>query len=83
MIRLALTILWPSFVMAGVLEALVFAVVDPADVRMQHIGVEPSPQAIYTLAFLIFWGLLSTSGAISTLLLVEIEEPPAPPRPLP
>jgi len=71
--RLALTILWPSFVMAGVLEALVFAVVDPADVRLETFGVEPTPQGIYTLAFLLFWGLLSTSGAISTLLLVEID----------
>lgn len=71
--RLALTILWPSFVMAGVLEALVFAVVDPADVRLAPFGVEATPQGIYTLAFLLFWGLLSTSGAISTLLLVEID----------
>ena len=73
--RLALSILWPSFVMAGVLEALVFAVVDPADVRLEHFGVASSPQGIYTLAFLLFWGLLSTSGAISTLLLVEVDAP--------
>ena len=29
----ALTILWPAFLMAGVLEMLVFVVVDPSDLR--------------------------------------------------
>ena len=33
MLRTALQILWPAFVAAGVLELLVFAHVDPADVR--------------------------------------------------
>lgn len=69
--RTALTILWPSFVMAGVLEALVFAVVDPRELHFEHYGLEPSPQAVYTLAFLVFWAVLSTSGAISALLLIE------------
>jgi len=75
MSRIALTILWPSFLMAGVLEALVFAAIDPSELHFDHLGFEPSPQAIYTLGFLVFWGVLSTSGAISALLLVE-QDPP-------
>jgi len=31
--RLALCILWPAFLSAGVLDALVFAVLDPHDLR--------------------------------------------------
>jgi len=31
--RQALIILWPAFLVAGVLETLTFAVVDPADLR--------------------------------------------------
>jgi hypothetical protein len=75
MSRIALTILWPSFLMAGVLEALVFAFIDPRELHLEHYGVEPSPQGIYTLGFLLFWGVLSTSGAISALLLIEVDPP--------
>ena len=33
MLRRTLRILWPAFLVAGVLEMMVFAVVDPADMR--------------------------------------------------
>ncbi|HEX6704829.1 MAG TPA: hypothetical protein VF169_08735 [Albitalea sp.] len=65
----ALLILWPAFVMAAVLEALVFAVVDPNG--MQWFGAEPiewSRSAIYSVTFFIFWGVIATSGAITALL---------------
>jgi hypothetical protein len=67
-----LTILWPAFLMAGVLEMLVFVVVDPAN--MMWFGVEPlgwTVQAIYTVTFFIFWGVIATAGAITQLLLAE------------
>ena len=42
-----MTILWPSFVMAGVLEGMVFSVVDPAEMRwLGHVPIDASPQAI-------------------------------------
>jgi hypothetical protein len=65
----ALTILWPAFVMAAVLEALVFVVVDPTDLHWW--GGEPiewSRSAVYSVTFFIFWGVISTSAAISHLL---------------
>lgn len=65
----ALLILWPAFVMAGVLEALVFVVVDPT--TLHWFGVEPlqwSSSAVYSATFLIFWGVIATSGAITHLL---------------
>ena len=64
-----LLILWPAFVMAGVLEMLVFAVVDPSG--MQWFGAEPvewTRTAVYSVTFLIFWGVIATSGAITALL---------------
>ena len=73
--RRALLILWPSFLMAGVLEALVFAVVDPS--QMRWFGAERiawSTSAIYSMTFLMFWGAIATSGALTQLL----EEPGAP-----
>jgi hypothetical protein len=65
----ALLILWPSFLMAGVLEMLVFVVVDPR--RLQWFGAEPldwSPSAVYSVTFLIFWAVISASGVITRLL---------------
>ncbi len=65
----ALLILWPSFLMAGVLEALVFVVVDPG--TLHWFGVEPldwSASAVYSVTFLIFWAVIATSGAITALL---------------
>jgi len=65
----ALMILWPAFVMAGVLEMMVFAVMDPDS--MQWFGVEPlhwTRTAVYSVTFLIFWMVISTSAAITHLL---------------
>jgi len=70
----AMTIVWPSFAMAGVLEGLVFSVVDPAELRwLGHVPIDASPQAVYTLSFLAFWALISTSGALTALLLIDPE----------
>lgn len=69
MIRHALRILWPAFMAAGVLEMLVFAVVDPG--QLHGVGGSPiewSAQAVYTVTFLLFWGTISIAGAITTLL---------------
>ena len=67
----AMTILWPSFAMAGVLEGLVFSVVDPADLHFGHFPVDASPQAVYTVAFMAFWALIATSGALTALLWID------------
>ena len=65
----ALLILWPAFVMAGVLDALVFVVVDPD--TLHWFGLEPvrgAQSAVYSIAFLVFWLVISTAGAITHLL---------------
>lgn len=67
-----LTIVWPAFLVAGVLEMMVFAVVDPADLRWfggPTIGW--SSNAIYTVTFMIFWVAISTAGALTALLALE------------
>jgi len=68
----ALSILWPSFVTAGILETLLFAVVDPA--TLSWFGGEPvalSRQAVYSLTFLLLWGVISLGCSITALLLHE------------
>jgi hypothetical protein len=77
----ALRILWPSFMAAGVLEMMVFAVIDPTDLRW--FGGAPiawSAQAIYTITFLIFWLVISTGGAMTVLLSLESDVLNAPGR---
>jgi hypothetical protein len=68
----ALRILWPAFMVAGVLEAMVFAVIDPAD--MHWLSGPPlawSTQAVYTVTFLIFWAAIASASAITAFLSVD------------
>ncbi len=65
-------IIWPAFLMAGVIEMLVFAFADPADLHwLGGAPVTMSRSAVYTLAFFAFWIILSTAGALTQLLLQE------------
>ena len=65
----AMAILWPAFLMAGVLETLVFALVDPGTLRwFGGAAVELSASAVYTLAFFVFWLVIATAGALTQLL---------------
>ena len=69
-----LRILWPAFLVAGVLETMVFAVIDPGDLRwFGGPPIEWSAQAVYTVTFLIFWGAIATAGAMTALLEIDSE----------
>lgn len=46
---------WPGFLAACVLEALVFSMFDPADAHWLGQGAAPDRQAVYTLSFFAFW----------------------------
>ena len=46
---------WPAFLAACLLEALVFAVVDPSEVHWPGVQGQLPRQAIYTAAFFCFW----------------------------
>jgi uncharacterized membrane protein YcfT len=61
-------IVWPSFLMAGVLELLVFAVVDPQDMHWFGQPFEISRQAIYSLGFFVFWVVTSLAGGLTLFL---------------
>ena len=61
-------IAWPAFLMAGVLEVLVFAMVDPQDLHWLGQPVPLSREGVYTVAFFVFWALAMASRALTTLL---------------
>lgn len=74
--RLGLQVLWPAFVMAGVMETLVFAVVDPAELRpFGSAALDWSRPAVYTASFLLFWGVTAVACSITALLLTEPDRP--------
>ena len=61
-------IAWPSFLMAGVIEMLVFALVDPHDLSWFGQPLDMSRQGVYTLSFFVFWLVVSISSALTALL---------------
>lgn len=68
--RRTMTIVWPAFLLAGLMEMLVFAMVDPHDLSWFGQPMEQilSRQAIYTLSFFVFWSIISLSSALTLLL---------------
>lgn len=61
-------IAWPAFLVAGVLEMLVFAMVDPEDLHWFGQPLPLSRMGVYTLAFFAFWLVTMASSALTTLL---------------
>ena len=76
-------IAWPAFLVAGVLEMLVFALVDPADLHWFGHPLALSREGVYTLAFFVFWALTMASSALTTMLSLspfEVNRCPVPPE---
>lgn len=67
-------IAWPAFLVAAVLEMVVFALVDPSDLHWFGSPLLLSREAVYTLAFFVFWGLTMASSALTTLLALPSSE---------
>ena len=61
-------IAWPAFLVAGVIEMLVFALVDPQSLHWFGQPLALSREAVHTLAFFVFWLLTMASSALTTLL---------------
>ncbi|HBH38334.1 MAG TPA: hypothetical protein DDX06_08120 [Curvibacter sp.] len=82
-LRKLMWIAWPAFLVAGLLEMLVFALVDPQDLHWFGEPLALSRQGIYTLAFFVFWGVTMLSSALTTLLTLspfELNQGPLPAR---
>lgn len=70
-------ILWPAFLVAGVIEMVVFSWVDPSLLSLGH--WQPDRQTVYSLAFLAFWALVAAASALSHWMMAsepaDIEHP--------
>jgi len=61
-------ILWPSFVVAGIGEALFFTLFDPADLRLFGEPLTVSEIAVYTVGFFVFWAFAAAASAMTMFL---------------
>jgi len=62
------SILWPSFVVAGVANSLFFAVFDPDDLLAFGEPVQASRIAIYSIGFFAFWAVAVCSNGLDRFL---------------
>ena len=72
----AIWILWPSFLAGAAGTALLFAILDPVDLRF--VGpLELGRKAGYTLAFFFFWALAAASSWLPGVLQARAGRDPA------
>ena len=74
MIKLAMWILWPSFVAAGIGVGIVFTLIDPDELVVLGNHVHAPRTAIYTLGFFILWAIAACSSAMSCFLAANIQQ---------
>lgn len=61
-------IVWPAFLVAGLIELVVFGMFDPEDMHWFGQQLTLSRQGVYTLSFFVFWVLTMVSSSLTTLL---------------
>jgi hypothetical protein len=63
--KMSMVVIWPAFLAACILEALVFALVDPLELTWGHGPLGWSRQAVYTLAFFVFWAVVALAALLA------------------
>lgn len=61
-------IFWPSFLVACLLEAVVFTFVDPLEIMWPLGDFEVTRQGIYTLGFFLLWSVVGFACALTLYL---------------
>lgn len=61
-------IAWPAFLAACLLQAVVFAFVDPFDIEWARDARVGSRQSVYAISFFIFWAIAMLSSGLTLLL---------------
>ena len=62
-------VLWPAFLMAGVMEMLIFAVVDPNELHwFGQAPIDWPREAIYSVTFFLCWIVTGLSSGLTALL---------------
>lgn len=61
-------VLWPSFIVGGIAEAVFFTLFDPLDLHLFGEPLSLSRTAIYTIGFFAFWLFAAGSSALTCFL---------------
>jgi hypothetical protein len=61
-IQQAISVLWPSFIVAIVATGLFFSAFNPRDLVPYNIDIDISPLAAYSVGFFIFWIIAAVSS---------------------
>lgn len=69
--RLLMTILWPSFLVAGISVGVFFSMVEPQTLVIHGSNVEANDVVVYSIAFFIFWFLGALSSGLTALLMCK------------
>ena len=67
--RKLMAIGWPAFLAACLLQMVVFAVVDPAELHWPGRELAWSRQAVYAAGFFMFWAATLLASAMTALLM--------------
>jgi hypothetical protein len=68
------TVLWLSFLMAGIATGCFFSVIDPLELQYCVDFPEVSRTAAYSIGFLLFWLLTSTSSLLAAFFIYPTKE---------
>lgn len=68
MMRIAMLVLWPSFLVAIVAEGVFFSLFDPLELAFSLFGQELSPLGAYTGGFFFFWLVCGASSMLTCYL---------------
>ena len=62
----AISVLWPSFIVAVAATGLFFSAFNPRDLMPYNLDIDISPLAAYSVGFFIFWiiALVSSYGTL-------------------
>ncbi|MEQ1879626.1 MAG: hypothetical protein ABL878_01495 [Burkholderiales bacterium] len=63
--RTAIEILWPSFLVAGVAEAIFFTFFDPMELHLLGEPIEVGRTAVYSIGFFGFWLVAAASSGLT------------------
>jgi hypothetical protein len=67
-VKRAIWILWPSFIVAGLAEVVFFTIFDPIELHLVGHLLGVSRIAAYTLGFILFWLFAAASSAFTCFL---------------
>ena len=68
LLQRVITVLWASFLMAGIATGVFFSSIDPLELKYCVDFPDVSRTGAYTIGFLLFWLLTAASGLLSVFL---------------